>query len=173
MFTESSIAERVNELAGQIRGDYDGRNPIFVGILKGSFVFLSDLMRRLDMDCQVDFMAASSYGVNTESSGQVRVLKDLGQNIEGRDVIVVEDILDTGLTMDFLVRYLHARKPSSVRICSMLDKPERRRIPIAADYIGFAIPDEFVVGYGLDYADKYRNLPYIGVLKPEIYTCGS
>jgi hypoxanthine phosphoribosyltransferase len=142
---------------------------LIVGILKGSFVFMGDLIRNIDVPIQVDFMEISSYGCATESSGAVRILKDLDNDIEGRNVLIVEDIVDTGLTLSYLIDNLWSRKPSSLKICTFLNKPSRRKVPLEVNYNGYNIPDEFVVGYGLDYAEKYRNLPYVAIVKPEIY----
>lgn len=169
LFTQEQIAGKIKELAGAITEDYRGKNPLFVGVLKGSFVFMADLMREIPIPCEMDFMAVSSYGSKSETTGAVKILSDLTRDIENRHVIIVEDILDSGLTLSYLVNYLNVRKPASVRLCTLLDKPDRRRVPITADYIGFKIPDSFVVGYGLDFAEKYRNLPYIGILKPSVY----
>ena len=168
-FTEEQIDLKVRELGARLTADYAGKFPLFVGILKGSFVFMSDLMRRVDIPCEVDFMAVSSYGKSTTTTGAVSISKDLSYDIEGRHVIVVEDILDSGVTLSYLRSYFDVRRPASVAICTLLDKPARRKADIYADYVGFECPDEFIVGYGLDFAEKYRNLPYIGVLKPEIY----
>jgi len=169
LLTEAEIAGKVREIAGRIDRDYENRQPLMVGILKGSFIFMADLVRAMKTPCAVDFMAVSSYGKGSVSTGAVRILKDLDTSIEGKDVILVEDILDSGLTLSYIIDLMARSKPSSVRICTLLDKPERRKVPISADYPGFGIPDEFVVGYGLDYAEKYRNLPYIAVLSPHIY----
>lgn len=169
LFTETQIKARIDEIAKQIDSDYEGKSPLLVGVLKGSFIFMSDLMRALTIECTVDFLAVSSYGTKTESSGQVRMLKDIGQNIEGRDVLVIEDILDSGVTLNYIFKLLQARKPSSIKLCTLLDKPSRRKVPVEVEYTGFTVPDVFVVGYGFDYAEKYRNVPYIGILKPSIY----
>jgi len=163
-----AIAARVVELGSQLTGAYAGRDPMLVSVLKGSLVFLADLMRAMDLPSSIDLMEVSSYA-GTETSGQVRILKDLSKPIEGRDVIVVEDIIDTGLTLNYLLGYLADRRPASIKICCLLDKPARRLADIPIDYIGFTIPDRFVIGYGLDYEERYRNLPYIGVLKPSVY----
>jgi len=163
-----AIAARVVELGSQLTGAYAGRDPVLVSVLKGSLVFLADLMRAMDLPSSIDLMEVSSYA-GTETSGQVRILKDLSKPIEGRDVIVVEDIIDTGLTLNYLLGYLADRQPASIKICCLLDKPARRLADIPIDYIGFTIPDRFVIGYGLDYEERYRNLPYIGVLKPSVY----
>jgi hypoxanthine phosphoribosyltransferase len=158
------LRARVDELGRQIRSDYAGRTPILVGVLKGAVVFLADLMRAIEAPCECDFIALSSYGVSTRSSGIVELTKDLSVPIEGRDVLIVEDIVDTGRTLAYLLRNLETRQPRTVRVCALLDKVSRREVPVALDYVGFTIPDEFVVGYGLDFAGLYRNLPYIGVL---------
>ena len=163
-----AIGGRVAELGAQLSADYAGRDPVLVSVLKGSLVFLADLMRAMDLPASIDLMEVSSYA-GTETSGSVRILKDLSKPIEGRDVIVVEDIIDTGLTLNYLLRYLAERKPASIKICCLLDKPARRLAEIPIDYRGFTIPDRFVIGYGLDYEERYRNLPYIGVLKPSVY----
>ena len=164
-----TVARRVAELGAELSADYAGRDPVLVSVLKGALVFLAYLMRTMDLPASIDLMEVSSYGAATESSGQVRILKDLSKPIEGRDVIVVEDIIDTGLTLNYLLGYLADRQPASIRICCLLDKPARRLAEIPIDYVGFTIPDRFVVGYGLDYDERYRNLPYIGVLKPSVY----
>ncbi len=156
-------------MGAEIRRDYAGKEPVLVSILRGSFMFTADLMRALDLPCKVDFMAASSYGSGTSSSGQVKLIKDLVEDIEGKDVLVLEDILDSGNTLSSLLELLKERKPASIKLCVLLDKPERREKPVAVHYTGFSIPDAFVVGYGLDYDEKYRNLPYIGILKPSVY----
>ena len=169
LLSQQELQRKVNELGEQITRDYAGKEPIFVGVLKGCFVFMADLMRAVNLPCQIDFMAVSSYGKGTTSSGNVQINKDLSYDIAGRDVIIVEDILDSGVTLNYLVGYLNNRNPRSIKIVTLFDKPARRKAPIKADYFGYEVPDEFIVGYGLDYAEKYRNLPYIGVLKPEIY----
>jgi len=168
--SEEQIRERVEQLGREITNDYAGKEPVFVGVLKGCFIFMADLVRACDVKCTVDFMVVSSYGSGTTSSGAVEIVKDLSKDIAGKDVIIVEDILDSGNTLSYLKRYMSARNPASIRIVTLLDKPERRTADIKADYIGFTIPDAFVVGYGLDYDQRYRNLPYIGVLKPEVYS---
>ncbi|MBM6939411.1 hypoxanthine phosphoribosyltransferase [Pseudoflavonifractor phocaeensis] len=169
LFSEEQLAQRVAEIAARIDKDYAGKEPLLVSVLRGSFIFMADLVRQITIPCTVDFMAVSSYGSGTTSSGQVKIVKDLSENIEGKNVIVVEDILDSGNTLSYLLRLLEARHPASIRLCTLLDKPERRTKPVAVQYSGFTIPDEFVVGYGLDYDERYRNLPYIGVLKPQVY----
>ena len=168
-FSEEQLRRRVQELGAQITRDYAGRAPVLASVLRGSYIFMADLTRAIQLPIHVDFMAVSSYGSGTKSSGQVQITKDLSDPIEGKDLIIVEDILDSGNTLYYLMQVLQARKPASIRLCTLLDKPDRRTKPITADYCGFSIPDAFVVGYGLDYAEKYRNLPYIGVLKPEVY----
>lgn len=172
LISEADLQKRVAELGAQISADYAGKAPLLVSVLRGSFIFMADLTRHIQPFCQVDFMAVSSYGSGTSSSGQVNIVKDLTDSIEGQDVIVVEDILDSGNTLSYLFRLLKARNPASLRLCTLLDKPSRRAKPITADYVGFTVPDEFVVGYGLDYDELYRNLPYIGVLKPCVYEKG-
>lgn len=169
IFSEEEIKNKIKELANRINNDYRGKKLILIGILKGSFIFISDLIRAIDLQVQVDFMAISSYGDAMESSGVVKINKDLDKSIEGQEVLIVEDIIDGGLTMKYLINTLSARNPKSLKTCALLDKKERRVIDVNVDYIGFEIADLFVVGYGLDYAQLYRNLPYIGVLKPEVY----
>ena len=169
LFSEEQLKARVREIAGQIDRDFAGKEPMLISVLRGSFIFMADLMRSITLPCTVDFMAVSSYGAGTTSSGQVKITKDLSESIEGRDIIVVEDILDSGNTLSYLLQILQARHPASMKLCTLLDKPDRRIKPVHVDYSGFSIPDEFVVGYGLDFAEKYRNLPYIGVLKPCVY----
>ena len=169
LFTEEELKQRVKEIARRIDADYAGKEPLLISVLRGSFVFMADLVREITLPCTVDFMAVSSYGGGTTSSGQVKIVKDLSEQIEGKDVLVVEDILDSGNTLSYLLKLLEARHPASIRLCTLLDKPERRTKPVAVQYTGFTIPDEFVVGYGLDYDEKYRNLPYIGILKPRVY----
>ncbi|MBP3435597.1 MAG: hypoxanthine phosphoribosyltransferase [Clostridia bacterium] len=170
LFTEEQIAEIVQNMGRQISKDYEGKNLVLVSVLKGSLMFMADLMRAITIPCSIDFLSVSSYGSGTVTSGEVRILKDLDGSLEGKDLLVVEDILDSGVTLSFLLKTLSARNPASVRLCTFLDKPERRRVDIHADYVGASVPDAFIVGYGLDYAEKYRNVPYVGVLKPEIYT---
>ncbi|MBE6790792.1 MAG: hypoxanthine phosphoribosyltransferase [Ruminococcaceae bacterium] len=167
LYSEEHIAEIVKELGTKISEDYKDKNLLMVSVLKGSVVFMSDLMRAVTIPCEIDFMAVSSYGDKTKSSGTVRILKDLDRDISGYDVLLVEDILDSGKTLNYLMDVLYARNPASIRICTLFDKPDRREVDIYADYKGLLVPDEFIVGYGLDFAEKYRNLPYIGVLKEE------
>ena len=169
LFTEEELKQRVKELGEQITADYQDKEPVLITVLRGSYIFMADLSRAIDRPCVIDFMSVSSYGKGTTSSGQVQITKDLSENIAGKDVIVVEDILDSGNTLSYLLEILKARQPASLRLCTLLDKPERRVKNIEADYCGFTIPDAFVVGYGLDYAEKYRNLPYVGVLKRSVY----
>jgi hypoxanthine phosphoribosyltransferase len=165
---EPSLEQRVLELGAEISADYRGRDLLLVGVLKGAVFFIADLMRAIDIPCEVDFMAISSYGSATDSSGVVRILKDLDLSIEDRNVLVVEDIVDSGLTLSYLVRTLRARRPSSLEVCALLTKPARRRSDVLCRYVGFEIPPRFVVGYGLDFAERYRNLPYVGVLRDEL-----
>ena len=169
LFTEEELQKRVAELGAQITADYAGKTPVLASVLRGSYIFMADLTRQIKLPLTVDFMAVSSYGSGTASSGQVEIRKDLSDSIEGRDLLIVEDILDSGNTLYYLRHILNARHPASIKLCTLLDKPERRTKPIEADYKGFTIPDAFVVGYGLDYDERYRNLPYIGILKPEVY----
>ncbi len=166
---EDLIRKRVFEIGNEITEDYKGRNPVLVGILKGALTFMADLMRTVRLKLKYDLIAVSSYGPSTESIGTVRIQKDLDLDIEGEHVLIIEDIVDTGLTLHFLLENLKARRPKSLKICTLLDKPMKRKISIQPDYNGFEIPDVFVVGYGLDFAENYRNLPYIGILKDELY----
>ena len=169
LLTESDLANKISQIGKSISKDYEGRELILIGVLKGSVMFMADLMKKIEIPCSMDFMAVSSYGNSTKSTGVVRILKDLDFEIEGKDVLIVEDIIDTGVTLKYLVEYLKARKPNSLEICSLLNKQDRRKVDISAKYIGFEVPDFFLVGFGLDYAEKYRNLPFIGILKEEIY----
>lgn len=169
LFSEEQLKSAVKKIAGEINRDYEGKEPVLIGILKGSVVFMADLMREIRVDCTTDFMSVSSYGGGTETSGSVRIRKDLDRSITGKDVIVIEDILDSGTTLSHLLEILEVRRPNSLKLCVLLDKPERRVTPVKYDYVGLTVPDEFIVGYGLDYDEKYRNLPYIGVLKREVY----
>jgi len=169
LIDEQKLMNRIEELGKQITEDYQGKELVIISILKGAVIFASDLVKAIKLPLVMDFMAVSSYGSSTKSSGVVRILKDLDEEIEGRDVLIVEDIVDTGLTLNYLVENLLSRKPASLKICCCLDKPSRRLVPVKVDYIGFSIPDEFVIGYGLDYAEKYRNLPFIGVLSKDAY----
>ena len=170
LYTEEELKQRVGELAAQITRDYEGKDLVLASVLRGSYIFMADLTRAIDLPMTVDFMVVSSYGAGTTSSGQVEIKKDLSDSIEGKHLIIVEDILDSGNTLYYLMDVLRVRKPASIKICTLLDKPERRAKPITADYSGFTIPDAFVVGYGLDYDEKYRNLPYVGILKPSVYS---
>jgi len=169
LISEDALQARIAELGEQISRDYKGKDLLLIAVLKGSVLFMADLMRAISIPHAIDFMATSSYGSGTESSGVVRILKDLDEPIEGKDVLLVEDIIDTGRTLDYLLRILEERKPASLRVCALLDKRERREVDVPVHYVGFVIPNEFVIGYGLDYAQIYRNLPFIGVLKPEVY----
>jgi len=164
LIDEETLAARVAELGADVSADYEGRDLLLIGVLKGAVFFMADLMRHLTVACEVDFMAISSYGDATDSSGIVRILKDLDISIEGRDVLVVEDIIDSGLTLSYLMRNLESREPASLEVCALLTKPSRREIDVPVRYVGFEIPNKFVVGYGLDFAERYRNLPYVGVL---------
>ena len=170
LFSEEVLKAKVKEIADQISKDYQGKDLLLVGVLKGANVFMCDLMREINFPIQIDFIAASSYGHSTESSGVVKILKDLDYSIEGKDVIIVEDIIDTGLTLQYLIKNFKSRNPRSIEICTLLNKPERRIANIDVRYVGYKIPDEFIVGYGIDYAEKYRNLPYIASLKESVYT---
>jgi hypoxanthine phosphoribosyltransferase len=169
LITSQEIDDKVREIGARITEDYRGEKPLLIGILRGAVVIMSDLMRNIDLQCELDFMDISSYGTGTSSSGVVRILKDLEEDITDRHVLIVEDIIDTGLTLSYLLRSLQARKPASLEICALLSKPSRRRADLEVRYLGFEVPDEFVVGYGLDYAGAYRNLPDICVLKPEVF----
>lgn len=169
LLSEQEIAEKVKQLGEQISRDYADKNPIIVGVLKGSFVFMADLLRAISVPCTIDFMSVSSYGSGTSSSGEVKIIKDFDQSVEGRHLIVIEDILDSGRTLSYLMKTLKARGAASITLCTFLDKPERRVVPVEVAYCGFTVPDAFIVGYGLDYDQKYRNLPYVGVLKPSVY----
>jgi hypoxanthine phosphoribosyltransferase len=161
-----ALRARVQALAGEVSRDYAGRDLVLIGVLKGAVFFLADFMRELKIDCEVDFMAVASYGSATKSSGVVRILKDLDTVIEGRDVLIVEDIVDSGLTLQYLLRNLAGRGPASLEVCALLTKPARQKVDLQAKYVGFEIPDKFVVGYGLDYAERYRNLPFVAALEP-------
>lgn len=169
LIDEDELRAIVERLGEQITEDYKGKDVLLIGILKGSVIFMADLMRAIDLPCNIDFMAVSSYGSGTESSGRVKINKDLDNDIQGKDIIIIEDILDSGKTLYYIRDILSARKPASVKICTLFDKPERREADIKADYIGSLVPNEFIVGYGLDYAEYYRNLPFIGVLKESVY----
>lgn len=169
LITEEQIGQRLDEMAAQIDADYAGRDPLLVGVLKGAVYVMADLSRRLHMSAPMDWMAVSSYGAGTKSSGVVRILKDLDTDIAGRDVLIVEDIIDSGLTLSWLVSNLGSRGPASLEVCALLRKPEAAKVKLDVKYTGFDIPNEFVVGYGLDYAEKYRNLPFVGTLAPHVY----
>jgi hypoxanthine phosphoribosyltransferase len=168
LIEREALSGRIAELGAEISADYAGRDLLLIGVLKGAVFFMADLMRKLTIPCEVDFMAISSYGASTDSSGVVRILKDLDINIEGRDVLVVEDIVDSGLTLSYLVRNLESRSPASLAVCSLLTKPDRRENEVDIRYVGFEIPNKFVIGYGLDFVERYRNLPYVGVLHDEL-----
>ena len=173
LIEEDALQRRIAELGEEISADYAGRDLLLVGVLKGAVFFMADLMRHLSIPCEIDFMAISSYGEGTDSSGVVRILKDLDINIDGRDVLVVEDIIDSGLTLSYLMRNLEAREPASLEICALMTKPERREIEVPVRYVGFEIPNRFVIGYGLDFGERYRNLPYVGVLDPALIPAGT
>ncbi|MBB6625554.1 hypoxanthine phosphoribosyltransferase [Clostridium gasigenes] len=169
LFTEEKIMETIKEIAKRISEDYKGKNLLVVGVLKGSVIFASDLIKNITIPCEIDFMAVSSYGSSSETSGVVRILKDLDHSIEGKDLLIVEDIVDSGVTLSYLLEYLKTRKANSVEIAALLTKPSRRKVELEVKYSGLEVPDEFLVGYGLDFSEKYRNLPYVGILKEEIY----
>ncbi|WP_274365915.1 hypoxanthine phosphoribosyltransferase [Paenibacillus thermotolerans] len=170
LFSEQDIQQKIAELGKQITEEYAGKNPLVLCVLKGAFLFMGDLVKRIDIPLEIDFMAVSSYGKATQSSGVVKILKDLDTPVEGRDILIVEDIIDSGLTLSYLVDVLERRNAHSIKIVTLFDKPARRTVGLEADYKGFVIPDAFIVGYGLDYDEKYRNLPYVGVLKPAVYS---
>lgn len=170
LVSEEEISQAVERIAKQLEKDYEGKDVLFVGLLKGSIAFMADIVKAYTKKCQIDFMAVSSYGSGTESTGTVNIVKDLSQPIEGKDIVIIEDIIDSGNTLDFIKKYFSAKKANSVKICTLLNKPSRRKVEIDVDYIGFDIPDEFVIGYGLDYNEYYRNLPYVGVLKRSVYS---
>ena len=170
LFSEEDIHKRIEELGAEITKEYAGKSLLLIGVLKGCFVFLADLARHINLDCEIRFLTASSYGFSSVTSGKVSIDKDIDYYVEDRDVIIIEDILDSGITLTALRAFIARHKPSSLKTCALLDKPERRQVPIAADYTGFLCPNEFVVGYGLDYGERYRNLPYVAVLKPEVYS---
>lgn len=169
LLSEEKLAKRIAEIGAEITADYAGKEILMIGVLRGAVIFMADLARAITVPVAIDFMAVSSYGAGTASSGVVRILKDLDENVEGKHILVVEDIIDSGLTLNYLLDNLKSRKPASIKLCTLLNKPERRKVDVKIDYNGFDVPDYFVVGYGLDYAEKYRNLPFIGILKPEIY----
>jgi len=170
LFSSGDIDKRVKEIGAQITRDYTGKSLLIIGVLKGCFVFLADLARCIDLRCEVRFLTASSYGFRSAPSGEVKIDRKIDFEVDGRDILIVEDILDSGMTLSTLREYIMECSPASIGICTLLDKPSRRKVPIQADYTGFLCPDEFVVGYGLDYAERYRNLPYVASLKPEIYS---
>ncbi|MFP4978607.1 hypoxanthine phosphoribosyltransferase [Paenibacillus sp. CN-4] len=170
LISEEEIQARIRELGAQLSAEYEGRTPLVICVLKGAFIFMADLVKVITVPVEMDFMAVSSYGASTKSSGVVKIIKDLDVPVEGRDVLIVEDIIDSGLTLSYLIEMLEGRGTASISVVTLFDKPAGRTVKLEADYKGFVLPDEFVVGYGLDYAEKYRNLPYIGVLKPEIYS---
>ena len=169
LFTEEEIRQIVQDMGAKISRDYEGKNLLMVSVLKGSVVFMADLMRAVTVPCRIDFMSVSSYGSGVKTSGVVKIIKDLDIPLSGYDVLIVEDILDSGMTLSYLLEILKSRGPRSIRLCTLFDKPDRRKADVTADYNGAVVPDEFVVGYGLDYDEKYRNLPYLGILKPEVY----
>jgi hypoxanthine phosphoribosyltransferase len=169
LYNEDQLSDKIRQMGAKISNDYSGKELILIGVLKGSVVFMSDLIKQITIPCKMDFMAVSSYGSSTETSGVVRILKDLDFDIQGKDVLIVEDIIDSGVTLKYLMKYLSARKPSSLEIICMLNKPSRRTVDIDVKYLGYNVPDYFLVGFGLDFAEKYRNLPYVGILKEEIY----
>lgn len=170
LISEEELHAKIAEMGAAISRDYAGKNLLMVSVLKGSIMIMADLMRAITVPCEIDFMSVSSYGNGAKTSGVVKIIKDLDENLEGKDLLLVEDILDSGKTLSYITTLLKARNPASIKVCTLLDKPERREADITADYSGFPVPNEFVVGYGLDYAQKYRNLPFIGVLKREVYT---
>lgn len=169
LLSEEQLKAKCAEMGARITRDYQGKNLLLVTVLKGAVVYLADLMRCIDLPCAIDFMVVSSYGSGVKTSGVVKIVKDLDQDLSGRDILIVEDILDSGMTLSYLKGLLQSRRPASIRIATLLDKPSRRKVDLQADYVGYEVPDEFVVGYGLDYDEQYRNLPYVGVLKPEVY----
>ncbi|WP_411277908.1 hypoxanthine phosphoribosyltransferase [Gaiella sp.] len=173
LIDEPTLQARIAELGAEISADYGGRDLLMVGVLKGAVFFMADLMRELTVTCEIDFMAISSYGAATDSSGVVRILKDLDINIAGRDVLVVEDIIDSGLTLSYLMRNLRARRPGSLEICALLTKPDRRRVDVPVKYVGFEIPNKFVIGYGLDFGERFRNLPFVAVLHADLMSEGA
>lgn len=170
LVSEKELQEIVTRLSAQIDKDYEGKDLLMVGVLKGSVLFMADLMKAMESDFKIDFVVVSSYANGTESTGRVNVLKDVSQSVEGKDLLIVEDIIDSGNTLNFLTQYFYAKKANSVKIVTLFDKPDRRQVEIPVDYVGKVIPDAFIVGYGLDYAENYRTLPYVGILKPEIYS---
>lgn len=170
LYSEQQIQDKVKEMGKLISRDFEGRNPLVICVLKGAFIFMADLVKQISIPLEIDFMAVSSYGASTKSSGVVKIIKDLDISVEGRHVLIVEDIIDSGLTLSYLIDVLERRNAKSVTVAALFDKPARRTVDLDADYKGYVIPDAFVVGYGLDYSEKYRNLPYVGILKPEVYS---
>jgi len=170
LFSEEVIQKRVEEMGAELTKEYAGKSLLIIGVLKGCFVFLADLARNIDLECEIRFLTASSYGFSSVSSGKVNIDREIDFDVEGKDVLIIEDILDSGITLTALRAFVAKHKPASLKVCTMLDKPERRQLPITADYTGFECPNEFVVGYGLDYGERYRNLPYVASLKPEVYS---
>ena len=170
LFSEEMIAERIAEMGAELTNEYTGKSLMIIGVLKGCFMFLADLVRHIDLECEIRFLTASSYGFSSVTSGKVNIDGDIDFDVAGKEVIIVEDILDSGITITALRAFIAKHKPASLKVCTLLDKPERRQLPITADYTGFECPNEFVVGYGLDYAERYRNLPYVASLKPEVYS---
>lgn len=170
LITGEQIQDKVAQLGRQLSEEYAGRNPLVICILKGAIIFMADLIKEITVPIEIDFMAVSSYGASTRSSGEVKIIKDLDNSVEGRDILIVEDVIDSGLTLSYLVDVLERRKVNSVKIVTLFDKPSGRTVDLEADLVGFTMPDAFIVGYGLDYAEKYRNLPFVGVLKPEVYS---
>ncbi len=170
LYSEEELQKKCAEMGAQISRDYEGKNLLLVSVLKGAVVFMADLMRCITIPCAIDFMVVSSYGSGVKTSGVVKIVKDLDIDLSGKDLLIVEDILDSGMTLSYLKSLLRDRNPNSIRIATLLDKPARRKVDLQADYVGYEVPDEFVVGYGLDYDEKYRNLPYVGILKPHVYT---
>ncbi|MBE6731521.1 MAG: hypoxanthine phosphoribosyltransferase [Ruminococcaceae bacterium] len=169
LYSEKDLQEMVDRVGAEITRDYEGKNLLLVSVLKGSVAFMADLMRAIKIPARIDFMSVSSYGSGTKTSGVVKIVKDLDLNLEGYDILIVEDILDSGKTLSYLMEILQARNPASIELCTLFDKPERRQVPVFPKYVGTVIPDAFIVGYGLDYAENYRNLPFVGILKPEVY----
>lgn len=169
LFSEEEVMIKVKEIAKQITRDYKDKELILVGILKGSVPFMADLMKHIEIPCMIDFMDVSSYGYSAETSGVVKILKDLDFDISGKDILIIEDVVDTGTTLEYLRKYLKAKKPNSVSVACLLNKPDRRKVEVDVKYLGYEVPDEFLVGYGLDFAERYRNLPYIGILKESVY----
>ncbi|TXK78254.1 hypoxanthine phosphoribosyltransferase [Paenibacillus sp. N3.4] len=170
LYSEEQIQNKIKELGEQLSSEYEGKNPLVICVLKGAFIFMADLVKRITVPLELDFMAVSSYGQSTKSSGVVKIIKDLDVPVEGRHILIVEDIIDSGLTLSYLIDVLERRNAKTISVVALFNKPARRTVELEPDYSGYVLPDEFVVGYGLDYAEKYRNLPFIGILKPEIYT---